>query len=935
MTTTKTLQILSALLLAAWLGIPAMQAQTTAAEVEAALAQNRSLRANSPLAMYPFRNVGPVVQGGRITDLDVDPRDPHTFYVAYASGGLFVTHNNGQTFAPIFDNQGAIGIGDIAISPANPDLIWVGTGESNSSRSSYAGAGIFKTTDAGKNWQHLGLTGTQHIGRVIAHPTDPQVAWVGAMGALYTENEDRGVYKTTDGGTTWTQTLYLDPSTGIIDLIIDPKNPDRLWAAAWDRSRKAWEFVEGGSGSAIYFSEDGGANWSKSMSGIPTGENTGRLGLAISPSNPEVLYAFLDNQEQDPSLVKEDTVAGIALRMLGEISLDDFMLLENTRLDSFLRSAGYPEKYTAEGIKRDIEAGKYPLKAVAEYFGDANEALFNTAVKGAEVYRSDNGGQSWRRTHDEVLQGVYFTYGYYFGNVRVAPDNPDELFLAGYPLLRSADGGANWTRLDTFEIHVDHHALWINPADADHLILGNDGGLYISYDRGANWTHVNNLPVGQFYTVHVDMAQPYNVYGGLQDNGVLKGSSRSVPNRTRKWERVFGGDGMFIVTDHKNPGLLYTGYQFGNYFRIAPGQPPKYITPRHDIGEDKYRWNWRTPLRQSPHNHEILYFGSQYLMRSLDMGDTWEAISPDLTTNRQPQGNVPFSTLTTISESPKKFGLIWVGSDDGRVHVTTDGGNSWTERIAGLPEGKWVSKVFASPHDPATAFVSLTGYRDDDFSPYVYKTSDYGATWTSLVGNLPQEPVNVIIQDPVSPDLLYLGTDHGTYASLNGGQVWDMFCALPDVAAYDMVVHPRDNELVVGTHGRSIYIADVKPLQALKDTEENQALVAYAPAEVRHRSNWGEKNFPYNPVNETEVQLDFYLREAAEPGRQVTVSVRDTAGTTHYESKLVARRGFNRVPWNLKLAQKGTSRYLPPGEYDLVYKLGFEEQTTKLKIVQK
>ena len=923
------------LLVCSTMGTMLLPAQTTGAEVESAMAKNKYLRSSSSLANYSFRNIGPVVQGGRITDLDVDPRDPHTYYVGYASGGLFVTHNNGQTFDPIFDNQGAIGIGDIVLSPANPDIIWVGTGESNSSRSSYAGAGVFRSTDAGKSWQHLGLTATQHIARVIAHPTDPNTAWVGAIGALYTENENRGVYKTTDGGATWNKTLYIDAGTGIIDMVIDPSNPDRLWAASWDRSRKSWEFIEGGDGSAIYFSSDGGDTWNKTMNGIPEGDDTGRLGLAISPSDPKVLYAFLDNQAQDPSLIKEDTVAGITQRGLSNMSQQQFMELDNAKLDSFLRAAGYPEKYKAEGVKKDLETGKYGMKDVADYFGDANNALFNTAVKGAEVYRSNDGGQSWQRAHEEVLQGVYFTYGYYFGNVRVAPDDPNELFLAGYPLLRSKDGGANWTRLDTFEIHVDHHALWINPKDGDHMILGNDGGLYVSYDRGANWTHINNLSVGQFYTVHVDMAKPYNVYGGLQDNGVLKGSSKSVPNRTKHWEHIFGGDGMFIVTDEKHPGLVYTGFQFGNYFRIPKGGSPKYITPKHDIGADKYRWNWRTPLRQSPHNHEILYFGCQYLLRSMDMGDTWEEISPDLTTNKQPQGNVPFSTLTTISESPLKFGLIWVGTDDGRIHVTTDGGNTWSETIDGLPQGKWVSKVFASPHDKATAFVSLTGYRDDDFAPYAFKTTDYGKTWTSVTQGLPLEPVNVIIQDAVSPDLLFLGTDHGTYSSLDGGASWHIFSDIPDVASYDMVVHPRENELVVATHGRSMYVADVRPLQGLKDLGEKQSLMAYEIREIRYRKNWGEKTFPYSQPNDPSVNFDFFLREGTESGRQVSITVRDADGKDHFQTELTASGGWNRYTWDLKKVKKGTPEYIGPGEYDVVFKLGFEEQTRKLKVKEK
>lgn len=923
------------LLTAAVLAPSFISAQTSRAEIESGIAKNKYLRQNSPYHNYPVRNIGPTVQGGRIVDLDADPRDAHTFYVAYASGGLFVTRNNGQTFEPIFDNQGAIGIGDIAVSPANPDLLWVGTGESNSSRSSYAGAGVFKSTDAGKTWQHRGLTATQHIGRVIAHPTDPNTAWVGAIGTLYTENDDRGVFKTTDGGDTWNKTLFINSNTGVIDLIIDPKNPDRLWAAAWERSRKAWDFQEDGPGSGVYFSSDGGNTWNLRMEGIPQSKTTGRLGLAISPSNPSVLYAFLDNQEQDPSLVKEDTIAGITQRGLAKMSKEEFLNLDNAKLDSFLTGAGYPARYNAEGVKKEIKSGKFDLKAVAEYFGDANEALFNTAVKGAEVYRSADAGQTWKLSHNEVLQGVCFTYGYYFGNVYVAPDDENELYLAAYPFLRSTDGGANWNRLDTFEIHVDHHALWINPKDSDHLILGNDGGLYISYDRGANWTHVNNLSVGQFYTVHVDMATPYNVYGGLQDNGVLKGSSRSIPNRTPHWEHIFGGDGMYIATDEKNPGLVYTGFQFGNYFRLEPGKGPKYITPKHDIGADKYRWNWRSPLRASKHNHEILYFGSQYLMRSLDMGENWEAISPDLTTNRQPQGNVPYSTISTISESPLKFGMIWVGTDDGRVHLTTDGGNSWKETVSGLPPGKWVSKVFASPHDKATAFVSLTGYRDDDFKPYVFRTGDFGQTWTSLSSGLPLESVNVILQDPVSPDLLYLGTDHGTYISTDAGQSWGLFSPIPDVASYDMVVHPRENELVVATHGRSMYVLDVKPLQALKDLEKDQSLGVYPIAEVKWRKNWGEKTFPYSEVREPKVNLDFYLTAATESGRMVRIQVRDKDGKVVFEKETSADKGFNRFQWDLRLVKKGTAQYLAPGEYEVVYKLGFEERTEKLKVVKK
>ncbi|MEM7036369.1 MAG: glycosyl hydrolase, partial [Bacteroidota bacterium] len=643
-----------------------------------------------------------------------------------------------------------------------------------------------------------------------------------------------------------------------------------------------------------------------------------------------ILYALLDNQEVDESLIRDDTIAGLTTVGLSKMSEKAVMDYKTERLDSFLRAKDYPQKYTGKVVQADLKAGKYTVKDLADYFGDGNAALFRTGIKGAELYRSDNGGKSWNRQHDDILKGVYYTYGYYFGQVRIAPDNPDEVYIFGVPLLRSTDAGASWSRLDTFKVHFDHHDLWINPTDADHMILGNDGGLYTSYDRGAHWTHINNLSVGQFYTVMVDMQTPYNVYGGLQDNGVLKGSSRSVPNRTDHWEFVFGGDGMYVVTDPKHPGLVYTGFQFGHYFRIPKSGPPKYITPKHDIGKAKYRWNWRTPVRSSPHNHEIIYMGCQYLLRSMNMGDTWEEISPDLTTNRMPQGNVPFSTISTFSESPKKFGLIWVGTDDGKVQVTTDGGNTWSDVGKDLPQGLWVSKVLASPHDKSTAFVALTGYRNDDFKAYVYKTTDLGKTWTSLKGNLPEEPVNVIIQDPVAADLLYMGTDHATYVSQDGGKKWHYMDQIPNVASYDMMVHPRENELVVATHGRSVYIVDVKPLQALQNAEEGQRLMVFAPKDVRHSSRWGESNFGFDQVREPRVKVNYFILDGGPTASEVKVRIQDKEGKTVYGFETKGQRGFNQLVLDLKYKKKGKAKFLDKGEYDVVLKLGFEERKVKL-----
>lgn len=888
------------------------------ADIEDAIRDRAILREQSLLMDYPARNIGPIEQGGRIVDIEVNPNDPTDFYVAYASGGIFHTQSNGQSWTPIFDGQGALGVGDFALAPSNPEVIWVGTGENNSSRSSYAGAGVYRSTNGGDSWLQCGLTGTQHIGRVIVHPENPDMAWVASIGALYTPNPDRGIYKTENGGQTWEKTLFINENTGIIDLVIDPSNPERLWASSWERSRKAYEFVEGGPGSAIYLSEDGGTTWEKSVKGFPQGDNVGRIGLAVSPQNPDIVYAILDNQEVDESLIKEDVHAGLKLTDFLSMRKDDFLEMEDSKLDSFFRGAGFPDKIKAEIAKKGIRDGDFLVSDIGKYFGDANDALFRTGVKGAEVYRSEDGGKNWERSHEEVLTGVSYTYGYYFGQIRVSPANSDEIYIFGVPLLRSRDGGANWSRLDTFRVHVDHHELWIDPANPNHILLGNDGGLYMSYDRGGNWTHLNNLPVGQFYTLNADMQTPYNVYGGLQDNGVWVGSSKTVPNRSRNWDRVFGGDGMFVALDSKDPDLVYTGFQFGHYFRInRKTRKNEYLTPKHDLGKDSYRWNWRTPFVASPHNHEIFYMGAQYLFRSMDMGENWERISDDLTTNRQPQGNVPFSTITSIEESPQKFGMIWVGTDDGNIQLTNDGGNSWQAVSNGLPGGLWVGNIHASRHDISTAFVSMTGYRSDDFHAYVYKTTDKGETWQSIKGNLPDEAVNVIIQDPVNPQLLYVGTDHGTYLSLDEGSTWHLLGQIPNVASYDMLVHPRENELVVATHGRSVYILDVKPLQNLKVDE---MLAAYVPAKVRWSDAWGEVDHPWMDVKEPAMKLSYFLREPLTEALEIRVLNEEGKVLREMEGKSEA--GYHEMSWFLMVGKGKKIDYIDKGKYQLEFVSG-------------
>lgn len=876
-------------------------AQTSGDDIAASYSARKKMAEQSILKNYPARNIGPVVQGGRIVDIDVNPRNTKEFYVGYASGGIFKTTNNGITFEPVFDHQDALGIGDFAIAPSNPNVLYVGTGEKNSSRSSYAGSGVYKTTDGGRTWTNLGLTGTHHIGRVIVHPQDENTVWVAAIGALYTHSADRGVFKTTDGGKTWKKTLFINDSTGVIDLVINPQNPQQLWAASWERTRKAWDFKGNGVHSSIYRSDDGGETWVKSVDGLPQGKQVGRIGLEVAPSNPRVVYAIIDNQGELEK--KEEDKPGDALKLedFSKMTKEALLKLDDKKLDDFLRNNRFPQKYTARVVKKDIEEGKYRPQDIASYFsGDANASLRSVGVIGAEVYRSDDGGATWKKMNSYDLEGVFFTYGYYFAEMKVSPNDPDLVYIYGVPLLKSRDGGVTWHHLDTLqgrqELHVDHHALWINPNDPQHILLGNDGGLYQSYDEGANWLHINNMPVGQFYTVTVDWETPYNVYGGMQDNGVWKGSSKSVPNITRPWESLMGGDGMFVAVDPRNSGLVYTGFQFGNYFRLERGKRTR-ITPQHDIGEKPLRWNWRSPLIMSKHNPDILYIAANKVYRSLNKGDNWELISPDLTKNRR-QGNVPFSTISSLAESPLKFGLLYAGTDDGNVWVSKDAGGNWERINEGLPQDKWVSSVFPSPHDEATVFVSLNGYRDDDFKTYLFMSNDYGKTWKSINGNLPASVANVIIQDPVNESLLYCGLDYGTYVSLDRGDTWHLFNRMLNVASYDMLVHPRDNELVVATHGRSIFVADVKPLQALKGDNLKKTIVAFAPESIRHSERWGKSQYPWAKPVYPSLEVLYYL---SRPSSEVMVEVYNSKNELVRKMKAVNTPGFNTWKWDVKV----------------------------------
>jgi len=712
------------------------------------------LKDQSPFKDLQWRLVGPSFQGGRIESIACPDGYTSTIYVGVGAGNLWKSTNNGTTWQPIFDNESTFAIGSVAVARTDPRIVWVGTGEVLMARSSYAGTGVFKSVDGGQTWRNMGLRDSYHIARVLIDPVEPDVVYVAVIGHNYTFNRQRGLFKTVNGGKTWEKILYLSEQVGCVEVVMDPADRRTLYAVMWQRDRKAWNNTVKGPGSGVYKTTNAGRTWKRLGNGLPCGPDVGRIGLAVAPSNPKVVYAVVDNHAPRP--------------------------------DGKGRIAG-------------------------------------------EIYRSNDKGRTWKKVNRDHLQTKV---DYSFCLVKVSPDDENQIYVLGTYLLRSNDGGRTYEKIQgkiinlqphgSKVIHLDHHDLWIDPLNPDRLIAGTDGGLYMSYDRARTWLRLNNMPIAEVYAVTVDMAEPYNIYIGTQDNAALFGPSTHThaDGEPDPWRHVYldpwgGGDSYFTWVDPADPETIYYEHQFGALRRknMATGAT-KSIAPRGPKGGPALRKNWMTPFLISRHDPNTLYYGANILFKSVNKGDDWTAVSGDLTTNPGPdrQGNVPYGTITTISESPLEPGLLYVGTDDAKVQVTRDDGQTWTDVTGELP-GKWVSRLRASMHELGTVYVSLTGYRDDDFSPYLYVSDDFGATWSSIASNLPAEPINVVAEDPRDGNILYVGTDLGVYVTLDRGRRWHSLCNnLPTTPVHDLVVHPRELDLVIGTHGRSVFVLDIESI---------------------------------------------------------------------------------------------------------------------------
>jgi photosystem II stability/assembly factor-like uncharacterized protein len=891
----------------------------TAPAVLVALAALSSLTASRPaaaeidvslLAGMKARAIGPAGMSGRVAAIDVAPNDTNVIYVGAASGGVWKSVNGGIHWEPVFDDQDVHSIGALAVSPANPNVVWVGTGEGNTRNSMSVGRGVYRSRDAGRTWEHLGLGASERIHRILPHPRDPDTVYVAALGRAWGENAERGVFRTRDGGRTWQKILYVDERTGAAELVMDPTNPDKLFAAMWEYRRWPWFFKSGGPGSGLHLTVDGGESWRKATvaDGLPAGD-LGRLGIAVAASDPRIVYALVE-------------------------------------------------------------------------------------AKDNVLLRSQDGGYTWKTVNKEIDVS---NRPFYYADLRVDPERPNRVYRLATLTDVSIDGGKTFeTLIGWNKLHPDHHALWINPRDGAHMINGNDGGVGISYDRGETWRFVTNLPLAQFYHVRYDMDRPYNLYGGLQDNGSWRGPSalwEQGPIRNSQWTEVGFGDGFDTAADPENSRRGYAMSQDGYLIRwdLDTGER-RAIRPSPPDPETRLRFNWNAGFAQDPFDAATIYFGSQFLHKSTDRGGTWTVISPDLTSNdpekqkaHESGGLTPdvtaaenHTTIVAIAPSPRERGVLWVGTDDGRVQVTRDAGATWTNvagGVPGVPADTWVPHIEPSPHAAGTAFVVFDNHRRSDWTPYVFRVDDFGRRWSALATRELDGYALAIVQDPVDPELLFLGTEFGLYLSLDGGKRWLRWThGVPTASVMDLAVHPRDHDLIVATHGRALYVLDdLRPLRALRtlDTKAPLTLFAIAPAQqyqpkpnildtINSQSDFRGENRAYGALVSFWLGAEHLphpdpgverLRPRTPPAEgerppptKVAIEVRDGAGRLVRRFERDVTRGLNRVVWELERDPYrsplppspwggGVQPPVVPGDYEVTVVFGDERQSAPLTVL--
>ena len=870
---------------------------TTASERAASYARRLAMERDSRYGGVVWRNLGPEIQSGRVVSMASPDREPGTVLVAFATGGLYRTKDDGATWESLWDDMPTPSLGDIAVSP-DGRTIWVGTGESNSQRTSYSGTGVYRSTDAGRTWTLMGLPESQHIGKILMDPRDPNTVWVAALGHLYSQNPERGLYKTTDGGKTWTLTLAargeLQETTGAVDFALDPKNPDVITAALWDRERRAWNFREAGRGSGVFRSENGGRTWAP-VAGLPVGNDLGRVGLATSKADPKRVYAYVDNQGLSRDWLDEDESAAggkMTPRRFARLTEATFLDAPKEPLAEFWKEFA-PEDAKLDDAIADVQAGKATMADVRARIQKRSSKIFDPGTTLDELYRSDDDGRTFRRQARFGPGG-----GYYWERAFANPADADDIWVCGVELKRSRDGGRTWRTVGD-ELHADHHAVLFDASRPGKLWAGTDGGPYVSLNNGETWRILNNLSVGQTTTLALD---PRNgdVYTGLQDNGTLKGTRGYVPGRSdiNAWARVGGGDGSDVQVEPLGDApTVYVASQFGAHVGLGADGKRRSAAPRKTKVTDDLRFNWISPLVTSGYTPGLIFVGSQYLHRSFDGGRTWAVISPDLTRNK-PNGDVPYSTLKSVSESPLRFGLIYAGADDGRLTMTPDGGYQWLDIPTPAPD-KWVARVVASRHTVGTVYAAQSGYREDDMAAYLWKSTDFGKTWTSIVGDLPAETINVVREDSKEPNTLYLGTDLGAFVSRDGGAHWETFGnGLGHLPVHDIAIHERDDQIVLATHARGLFVTPLAPIRAL-DAATLKTDVKVLPIEdirvPESRARRPRYAFTDEEPDAPTATIPFFVAKSG----PVTITVLDEKEKTLLKSTVEAHRGYNQTDLSL------------------------------------